>query len=138
MQETILIGTWREREPREFEHCPSYYAADHERLRIQPGEYPLRLQFHGGYTVPMPYWLLTTIDTVRVSGALYSGFGGVNYGKTELPAGEAVRYTIQLYVSALRELVATGIVELLPGREWLLEELPWQSERAPKTWEDIA
>jgi hypothetical protein len=148
MSQSVVIGTWVEPEARVFTHCPSYYAADHETLRVKPGEYPVRVTFEGGYLIPMPYWLLIGLDTERVSGALYNGCGGVNYGSTELPAGEAVRHTLQLYAYNLRDpkpefatlgpgLVSSGKVKLDPRFAWLLEEKPWENPDAPKTWEDV-
>jgi hypothetical protein len=136
MTMTMTIGTWNETAPREITHCPSYYAADTETLAIRPGTYPVRVTFEGGYTVPMPYWLLVGIDTTRVSGRLFSGCGGVNYGATELPAGEAVRYVVQMHQYGLRKLVDAGRVTLAPGYEWLLGDKPWEDADAPKDWTD--
>jgi len=138
MGRTVIVGTWHEREARDITHCPSYYAADSETLRTVPGEYPVRLTFEGGYLVPMPYWLLIGINTTRVDGRLYSGFGGLNVSSTELPKGEAVRHTIQTYAYNVANLVARGDLTLAPGFEWLLEErAQWEAAGAPKTWDDV-
>lgn len=136
----VIIGTWHERAPREFTRCPSYYAADTETLRVKPGEYLARITFEGGYTIPMPYWLLIGIDTERVEGRLYSGCGGLNFAVTELKAGEAVRYTIQQYRYQIREAVESGWLTLKPEFEWLncgAERACWDHSDAPKTWDDV-
>lgn len=134
---TLTIGKWIE-ESRDITHCPSYYAADHETIRTKAGEYPVNLKFVGGYLVPMPYWLTIGIAGDRISGALYSGFGGVNYSKTDLPL-EPTTYCLQLYSYGLPELVASGKVTLDAGFEWLAEnKSAWQHEKAPKTWEALA
>ena len=117
----VTIGEYVVREPREVTRCPSYYAADWERLRLKPGRYPVRLRFEGGYGVPMPYWLLARIDATRVAGATYSGFGGVNFASHELLAGEAVAFHLQSYDYELPTFVAQGTIELLPGCEWALD-----------------
>lgn len=106
---TVRIGTWHEREARTVNRCPSYYAADHETLQTVPGDYPLNLRIVGGYTVPMPYWLLVSVPADRTDGRLYSGFGGVNFASTELPR-ERTTYTVQMYAYQLAELVAAGKV----------------------------
>jgi len=136
MSVSIEIGVWHETENREFTHCPSYYAADSETLRVKIGNYPLRVTFEGGYIIPMPYWLLCGIDTDRIDGRLYNGFGGVNYSSTELPH-EPVCYTIQMYRYQLPDLVKDGRVTLKSGFEWLLDKIPWENPNAPKTWEDV-
>lgn len=136
---TIKVGTWHERAAREVTRCPSYYAADTETLRTVPGDYPVRIAFVGGYMVPMPYWLLVGIDAERVDGRLYSGFGGVNFASTELPKGEAVRYTIQGYDYELGKMVEDGHITLEPGFEWMLGgayERSWKHPDAPKDWND--
>lgn len=136
MSMTVTIGKWIEQEAREFSHCPSYYAADYEVLKTRPGEYDLRLTFEGGYTIPMPYWLLVGIQTDRLRGALYSGFCGNNFAQTDLPQ-EPVLHTSQMYAYELRRLVEQGTVRLKPGFEWLLEENPRHANGAPKTWGDV-
>jgi hypothetical protein len=133
---TIQIGVIIEKESRELQNCPSYYAADYEIIKTKVGEYPLYLTFEGGYTVPMPYWLTAGIDGDRIDGALFSGCGGVNYHKTEL-AKEPVKYTIQQHFYQLREMVKSGRVRLNPKYNYLLEDIPWRHKDAPKTWEDI-
>lgn len=140
MGKTVTIGTWLEPEARTIDRCPSYYAADTETLRIVPGKYPLRVTFETGYTVPMPYWLLATVDTVRESGRLYSGFGGVNFASTELAPGEPVRHTFQCYAYQLEELVAKGHVVVDPRFGWLVGgpgAAVWKREGAPKSWADV-
>lgn len=117
-QHDIEVGHWIVGEGETVDRCPSYYAADHERLALTPGRYPVRLRFVGGYTIPMPYWLLVGIDATRVSGALYSGCGGRNFARTDLPAGEAVSYAVQAYAYQLADLVKAGRVELHAGCEW--------------------
>jgi hypothetical protein len=139
MGTSVVVGKWIEKVSREETRCPSYYAADWETLVTIPGEYPLTLTFEGGYTIPMPYWLLCGIAATRKAGALYSGFGGNNFASTKLEAGESVALTLQMSAYKIRELVESGRVELLPGFEWLLDEkYSWQSARAPKTWADVA
>lgn len=137
----LIVGDWREPEAREITHCPSYYAADSETLRVKPGAYPARVHFAGGYTVPMPYWLLVGLDCERVAGRLYSGFGGVNHSHTELPAGEPVRHTLQMYAYSIGEAVRAGRMTLRPGFEWLADASPgrafWQHPDAPATWERV-
>lgn len=133
-----IVGYWREPEARTLTHCPSYYAADTETLAIPAGRYPVRLSFAGGYTVPMPQWLLVGIDCTRVSGRLFSGFGGVNFAHRDLPAGEPVRHCLQLYAYQAAELEASGRLELLPGFEWVRERKPWEHVNAPKDWQAVS
>lgn len=137
----VVIGMWIESEAREISHCPSYYAADHETLAIKPGYYPARLIFQGGYNIPMPYWLMVTLESERIEGRLYSGFGGNNFASTELPKGEAVRHSLQMYQYQIREYVAAGKLILSSGFEWLNApegEYSWQRPGAPKEWSEVA
>jgi hypothetical protein len=120
---SIIIGHYIVTEPEKVSRCPSYYAADHETLELQPGRYPITLLFATGYTCPMPYYLQATIDSKRVSGALYSGFGGVNFAKTELEIGEHVPYHYQSYNYELKNLLDAGRVELLATRADLARRL---------------
>lgn len=138
MSAQLIIGEWLERDAREFDRCPSYYAADTETLRVKPGRYPARVEFVGGYTVPMPQWLLVAIDCERVSGALYSGYGGVNYSRRELPPGEPVSYGLQWHAYGIAQAVADGRLVLRPGFEWLASECAFKHPDAPKTWEAVA
>lgn len=137
MPKTIQIGTWHEPAPREFTRCPSYYAADHETLRVQPGDYPAKVTFEGGYNIPMPYWLIVGVDCKRVSGRLYSGFGGVNYSSTELKPGEDVIHVIQAYAYQIKDMVKAGKLTLLPEYSWLTADPAWQHPNAPKTWAEV-
>lgn len=135
MTTVAVIGTWHEPEAREFSHCPSYYAADHEKLRVIPGDYEARLMLVGGYTFPMPQWLLVGIKTTRLSGALYSGFGGVNFASRQLPVGEAVDYTIQTHSYQIAEAVAAGRLTLKPAFQWLANpDHRAVLDAAPRTW----
>ncbi len=132
----ITIGHYVVREPKTVSRCPSYYAADWEKLELKPGRYPLRLTFEGGYLIPMPYWLLARIDAVRLDGATYSGFGGVNFAENELPKGEKVQYGVQRQRYELRDLVEAGLVELLPGFEWAFDSLD-HVQKTNVTWDDL-
>jgi hypothetical protein len=135
----VIIGHYIVSEAKEIQHCPSYYAADYEILRLTPGRYEMRVTFVGGYTCPMPYWLLAQVDSTRVEGALYSGFGGVNFGRTELPAGETVKYGIQTNAFNLKRLIDDGKFEPLPERaEWAaaLAESTVEFART-LTWDDV-
>jgi hypothetical protein len=139
MSTNVVIGKWIEKASREETRCPSYYAADWETLVTIPGEYPLTLTFEGGYTIPMPYWLLCGISATRKAGATYNGFGGNNFSSNALKVGESTSLNLQMYAYQIRELVESGRVELLPEFQWMLDEkYSWQSERAPKTWQDVA
>jgi hypothetical protein len=133
----LQIGMWVERAPRELTYCPTYYAADHETVRTEPGTYPLTLMFIGGYTVPMPQWLLATIPAVRLAGALYSGFGGVNFAETPLRPGVRLDYHVQIGAYQLAQHVQAGSVVLRPEFTWLLTEHPTRDPRAPKVWADL-
>lgn len=116
---SVIIGTWHEKAERTISRCPSYYAADTETLRTHVGDYPARISLQGGYAIPMPYWLLVSIEATRVEGRLYSGFGGVNFASTDLPAGEVVTYGVQAYRHSIPELVAAGTLTLAPAFEFL-------------------
>lgn len=120
MSKSILIGYINET-GREITRCPGYYAADWEKLQLKPGRYEIRVTVEGGYTCPMPYWLVAGIDARRVEGKTYSGFGGVNYSSRDLPV-EDVTYNFQTYAYHLQKLVDEGMVELLPGFELLAED----------------
>jgi hypothetical protein len=135
----IIIGHYVVTEPKEFQHCPSYYAADYEILRLVPGKYEMTVMFVGGYTCPMPYWLLASVDATRVEGALYSGFGGVNFSKTVLPAGESVQYGIQMNSHSLKNLIAEGRFEPLPERAEFVAALAEKGSEFARTltWDDV-
>jgi len=122
----FTVGHYIVNEASEVTRCPSYYAADHETLRLKPGRYPVRVMVEGqelfkngvdGKWCPVPRWLLVGVASERVSGRLYNGFGGVNYSSTELPAGEAVEYGLQFNPYQIAGLIAAGKVEPLPGME---------------------
>lgn len=140
MSITVKIGTWHETGERQITRCPSYYAADTETLALKPGDYDARLSFEGGYTIPMPYWLLIGIDAERVEGRLYSGFGGCNFSSTDLPKGERVTYTVQKYSYQIADAVNAGRLTLAPGFEWLMggaSDPVWKHQDAPKTWDEV-
>lgn len=134
---SIQIGTWVEKETRKIERCPSYYAADHETLETIPGEYPLYVTFKGGYLVPMPDGVTCGIETVRVDGALYSGFGGVNFASTPLEKGVKVTYCVRLCPYTAKNMVKKGVITIDEGFEWLLTDKPWEHPSAPKNWEEV-
>lgn len=69
----------------------------------------------------MPKWLLATIPADRISGTCYNGFGGLNFSSQELPKQPKPLH-IQAYDYQLKELVAAGIVELLPEWQGLLTD----------------
>lgn len=135
--DAIIIGKWHEPDPREFSHCPSYYAADYEVLRVRPGVYPARLKFVTGYMVPMPYWLLIGIECERIDGRLYSGFGGVNFSSTELLKGETVKHTIQSNSYLIGEYVDRGMLALAPHFAWLTHKPAFRHPSAPTSWEMV-
>jgi hypothetical protein len=138
MSLALTIGNWHERAARDINHCPSYYAADSETLRTTPGAYPVRLVFQTGYNIPMPYWLCVAIPCTRVSGRLYSGFGGVNYSSTELKAGEAVDYHVQAYHYSLNDYIKQEIMTVRPSLNWLTQYDPmWKAPQHPQTWEAL-
>jgi hypothetical protein len=120
MDVKVVIGHWVEKEPRKLSRCPGYYAADWEEHVTKPGRYPLVLVFVAGYTCPMPYWLLTGIDSEIVDGQTYSGFGGVNHASQAAAKGPS-QYAVQTYDYLLPDMVKAGHVELLPGMEWALD-----------------
>lgn len=128
------IGTWHEAE-REIRHCPSYYAADHETLKTKAGDYPARLCFKGGYTKPMPEWLLVSVASTRIDGRLYSGFGGNNFASTELEAGADVAYHVQKNAYQIADCVKAGTLTLKPEFEWLASDN--YIEAAPESWETL-
>lgn len=135
----VKIGTWHERESRDITYCPSYYAADTETLRTIPGDVEAFVLFSGGYTMPMPYWLVVTVPATRVCGRLYNGFGGVNYSHTELPAGEDCPYHTQMYVYGIPELVEQGKLTLDPEFAFLaLKDQRAMFNACPQTWEALA
>lgn len=135
----VVIGQWHERESREVSHSPSYYAADWETLKTRTGDYPARVTFETGYTIPMPYWLLVKIDADRTGGRLYSGFGGNNFASRELPH-EPAHLPVQAYAYEIHKLVAAGRLTLRPEYAWLAaegDEPAWHHPDAPKTWDAI-
>lgn len=93
----LKVGTLIVHQSYIIDHCPSYYAADYESLEVQPGDYDLYLEFVAGYNFPMPYYFSARLKTVRISGTLYSGFGGVNFAKTDLESGVEVEYVKRWY-----------------------------------------
>lgn len=117
---TIKIGEIIE-EGRTLTRCPGYYAADYEKLELEPGRYPLYVTIEGGYMFPMPYWLVASIPARRIEGKTYSGFGGVNFASTDLPQ-EDVTYGVQAYAYSLAKMIEDGRVELSPGFELLAED----------------
>ena len=140
---TITVGNYIINEEREVTHCPSYYAADHETLKLRPGKYPVRVLIEGqmlytdgvdGKACPVPRWILVGVDSTRVSGRLYNGFGGVNYSSVEMPAGETVVYNLQFNVFTIKELIEKGHVEPLPGMEHICEQLGNNEYELAKSW----
>ncbi len=121
MDVSIVIGHWVEKASREETRCPGYYAADWEKHVIKPGRYPLALIFVSGYMCPMPYWLVTSIDSEVADGQTYSGYGGLNTSSKNARKGPST-IPIQTYDYLLPEMVERGQVELLPGMEWALDK----------------
>lgn len=113
----VKIGTWHEKESRVIDHCPSYYAADWEKLETIPGEYDLYLTINTCDLYPSPQWLCASIATNRLAGKLYSGFGGNNFASHDLPK-EPKTYTIQTYSYHIPDLVEQGLITLFP--EWAM------------------
>jgi hypothetical protein len=130
------VGTWHERASRELQRCPSYYAADWEKLQTIAGDYDATVMWVGGYTVPMPQWLLVSVPSTRLDGALYSGFGGLNFASTPLEKGERVNYHIQAGAYQIKECVAEGLLTLEPRWAFLTNERAW--EGGPRDWAELA
>jgi hypothetical protein len=144
MSRAIQIGWWVVKPGEEpISHCPSYYAADHETLQPLPGLYPARLVFKPGYTHPFVDRMVAGVDCVRVSGELYSGFGGVNFAHTPLKAGEAKQYVHQPYTYQIPGLVKVGKLVLATQYAWMAKsDEPGNSiievySRQPFTWEQL-
>jgi hypothetical protein len=132
----VLIGMWHEPEAREFtDHSPTYYAADWDQHRVVPGNYPVYLKFEGGYTIPMPYWTLVTIDTIRIDGARYSGFGGVNFACSTPELGPS-QYHIQGYRDMAKGCMEAGKMTLFPNRLWAMDPLE-HVKKMNWGWDDI-
>jgi hypothetical protein len=120
MSRAIQIGWWVVKPGAEpISHCPSYYAADHEALQPLPGLYPARLVFEAGFNIPMPHWLVAGVDCTRISGELYSGFGGVNFAHTTLKPGESKQYVHQCYDYQIPELARAGRLLLAEPYAWM-------------------
>lgn len=119
MERRIKIGVWTEIESREIRQSASSYAADWEVLKTRPGEYDVLLTLQGGYTIPMPYWILVSINADRIDGRSYSGYAGLNFSSRELPK-EPKPLFIQSYAYLLERMVASGTVRLDPE----FEDLP--------------
>jgi hypothetical protein len=136
----LKVGTYHEREHREITRCPSYYAADWEKLETIPGEYWVTLSVEGGFTIPMPKWVLIRIDTTRLAGRLYSGFCGNNFAHTDLEPGQNVGYCIQTYPYMLPKMIADGLVTLDPEFAWLNLKSPrtrfTDIPEFPSTWDE--
>ena len=132
MDVKVVIGHWVEKAPRKLSRCPGYYAADWEEHVTKPGRYPLVMVFVGGYTCPMPYWIVTGIDSEIVDGQTYSGFGGLNFASKEARKGPS-RYPVQTYGYLLPDMIKEGCVELLPGMEWALDKM----ESMAFTWDQV-
>lgn len=133
MTVAVEIGTFHQREAEQVRRCPSHYAADWEVLEREPGDYPVRITFEGGYLIPMPTWVLVGIPATRVDGATYSGFGGVNFASRELSKGERVTDTIQTYPFTLKGMIEAGKLTLKPEFAWLLED----HTSGPRTWDEV-
>lgn len=131
---TVEIGTYHQEDGQEITRCPSGYAADWEKLSLVGGDYPVRLTFEGGFTFPMPYWLLIGIDSVRIGGETFTGFAGNPHGSHSLPRGEEVRYTIQTYTYTAEGMVKEGRLTLKPEFEWLLTG---RTTDGPRTWDEV-
>lgn len=137
---TLQIGWWVEREPRKVTDHTSY-AADSIEMLTKPGRYPLMLGFEWGFTMPMPHWILTTIDTDVIGGGTYSGFGGVNYSFRPATKEPSQKH-IQAYTFMLLEMVEQGYVELLPefadaAVGLKKNHVEWAEQRG-FTWESLA
>lgn len=113
---SVPIGVHVVEQPYELQRCPSYYAADWERLEVQPGQYVVSIIFETGYITPCPHYLHAQFKTIRQAGRLYSGFGGVNYSYNELTKGEEVPYSWHPYEYSLKSCVESGRTWLMP--EW--------------------
>lgn len=127
MGRKIHIGNWIESEPRKVQGG-TYYAADWIEHELRPGRYPLYLTFEGGYLMPMPYWLLATVDSRILDGRLYSGFGGLNFASTKVEPKDST-YHFQLYSYQLPDLIDRGGAEVFPEWEPFLQAI-----RADKDW----
>lgn len=114
----VQIG-WYVQEEQEVTQNPTTYAADWERVRLTPGRYPMMLEF--GRWSRWPQTLFVAVAGVRVDGAMYAGFAGVNYGSTPLKAGEPMKVYRTPYGYFLRQLVAEGKVILDAAWDDLLE-----------------
>lgn len=117
MSSKALIGYWIEKAPRELEAHTSF-AADWITHRTRPGRYPVYMTFEGGYTVPMPYWVLCGIDSDVTAGKTYSALGGNIFASRDVKR-EPSKYHVQTYTGALAEMIDNGTLEVLPGLEWV-------------------
>jgi hypothetical protein len=132
----VPIGDYIIQQPRVIRRCPSYYAADWERLELQPGRYPLSLVFVGGYMIPLPKWISARIPSVRVDGALYSGCAGNIFARHDLPKGEKVDYLLWSDCYLLPSMVQEGAVELFDGFDWAIRPVEHVAENH-WTWEEV-
>lgn len=117
----IHIGTYHEREARELNRCPGYYAADYETHLTIPGDYPVFMDFVSGYTIPMPYWLLYSIKSRVTGGRLFNGFGGLNFSSQEIEPHDS-HYPVQTYDYTLKTAVEKGYITVFPDWAWLAGE----------------
>ena len=121
----IKIGTWIETE-RTLQRGTEY-AADYINHRTVPGEYDAFLTYekvyHDGEWVAVSSKdIIVTIETNITDGKLFSGFGGVNYGHTDVQPGPS-KITLNPYAYHARDMVAKGNLVLDPDFWWLADPL---------------
>jgi hypothetical protein len=132
-----LVGYWNEIAPREINRCPSYYAADHEKLETIVGSYPIHIRWCGGFDCPMIGNFFISIPCTRLDGCLYSGFCGVNFAAHPMEVGEMVEYGMELYHFNMVEMMDK--VTVREGMEWVFEKDYHKvlAKCRTMTWDDV-
>jgi hypothetical protein len=128
----IKVGTFTVTAPFNRQRCPTYYAADWEELEVKPGVYPVYLQFKPGYNFPMPDALRIEFEATRVAGEIFSGFGGVNFSRSDLPRGESVRF------SEYRNAGAADGIDIEEGFECFFPDPIDHMRNSGLTWDELA
>lgn len=136
------VGFLTVTDPQEITHNHTYYAADHRTIRLTPGRYVVSMICEGGYTIPMPYWLVYGIDCEELENCCYSSFAGNNFAvDRRVNTGPSV-YTVQQYAYQIATVgAAFGKFEPLsnmPDPMGLsVQHVEWARAHTP-TWEALA
>lgn len=128
----IKIGTLHVEEKSSWENHTSY-AADWRAYTQAVQDVPLYVSVEGGYTIPMPTWILAGWEITVTEEHLFSGYTGVISGERVVSEPYTAQKGLQTWPFCLSDMNFTPDPSF-PDSELLAKQhVEWARKHAP-TW----